>query len=110
MDGGEDALGEVARDRDLGELEGDRSCMPDDPGAYLDQAGLQARQQPVGDLGQICVSIGLQDAPPSQEVFLDVYAAAITRVVEHRSRWGAAAERSRERDPNVRCATSDALH
>jgi alkanesulfonate monooxygenase SsuD/methylene tetrahydromethanopterin reductase-like flavin-dependent oxidoreductase (luciferase family) len=34
----------------LGELEGDRACMPDDPGTDLDQASLQARQRPSGDL------------------------------------------------------------
>jgi alkanesulfonate monooxygenase SsuD/methylene tetrahydromethanopterin reductase-like flavin-dependent oxidoreductase (luciferase family) len=31
-------------------VEGDRVCMPDDPGTDLDQASLQARQRPSGDL------------------------------------------------------------
>ena len=33
MDGGEDAVEEIARDRDLGQLEGDRAGVADDAGA-----------------------------------------------------------------------------
>ena len=43
MDGGEDAVEQVAADGHFGELEGDGAGVPDDPSADLDQPGLQAR-------------------------------------------------------------------
>ncbi len=54
MDGGQDAVEEVTRDRDLGELEGDRAGMPHDTGADFDEPCLQAGQRPGRDLvGQL---------------------------------------------------------
>ena len=54
MDGGEDAVEEITRDCDLGELEGDPAGVAHDAGADLDQPRLQARQGPGGDLvGQV---------------------------------------------------------
>ena len=55
MDGRQDTVKELAGDRDLGQLEGNRACMADDASANLDQPRLQARQGPcrnlVGQLG-----------------------------------------------------------
>lgn len=54
MDGFQNAVKEVARDRDLDQLEGDRTGMANDKGADLDQPCLQARQRPRGDfVGQL---------------------------------------------------------
>lgn len=44
MDGSQDPAEEIARDRDLGQLEDDRAGVADDAGADLDQPRLQARQ------------------------------------------------------------------
>ena len=45
MDGGQDVVEEIARDRDLGQLGGDRAGMPHDAGADRDEPGLEARQR-----------------------------------------------------------------
>lgn len=50
MDGGEDAVEEIAWDCDLGELESDRTGMANNAGADLDEPRLQARQRPGHDL------------------------------------------------------------
>ena len=70
MDGGEGAVEEIARDRDLGQLEGDRAGVADDAGADLDEPGLQARQRPRRDLvGQLG---GLEEHAEVGYVYKDV--------------------------------------
>lgn len=51
---GQDAAEEIARDHNLGALEGDRAGMPHDAGADLDEPLPQATQGPRGDpVGQL---------------------------------------------------------
>ena len=91
MDGCQDALEKIARDRDLGQLEDDRTGVAHDAGADLDEPGLQARQRPrrdlVGKLGgmqEVKDRLALQGA----EVMLSTPEELATRVRGDLAKWG----------------------
>ena len=54
MYGCDDAVEQIAADRDLGKLERNGTGVADDPCTDFDDPGLQAGQRPIGDLlGQV---------------------------------------------------------